>query len=145
MGEEEDLLITATRLKRDASMMQLVNESQKSIQQLALLSEMEKRAVAFLMLAGQVLAVYSRSTMPDKKVLASVEQLLNSISPSMASRARSLNIQAMSEKENATTDVLAEASVLTHDTGILIESPSRSEGNVQAATRGANVRVSVDE
>lgn len=131
MDDETDLMIAASRLKRDSSMLLLVNESHKSIQQLALLSELEKRAVASLVLAGQLVAVYSRSVQPDREVLAGFEQMLSSLSPVMASHAHNLSFHAMAGKKNATTDSLSESSELTHDIGILIESLGKVDGKAK--------------
>ncbi len=125
MDEGAELLFAASRLKRDASMLLLVNEGQKSIQQLALLSESEKRAVAFLVLAGQLMAVYRRSNQPDREVLDSFGRLLAMLSPAMALRASSLGMHAITGKENSKIDALAEVSELTHDIGVLIDSVSR--------------------
>lgn len=125
MDEGAELLFAASRLKRDASMLLLVNEGQKSIQQLALLSESEKRAVAFLVLAGQLMAVYRRSNQPDREVLDSFGRLLAMLSPAMALRASSLDMHAITGKENSKIDALAEVSELTHDIGVLIDSVSR--------------------
>lgn len=121
-SEGEDLLITASRLKRDASMILLVNEGYKSIQQLALLTELEKRAVAFLVLAGQMIAAYSRTSRPDREVLANFEQLLAMVSPVMASRSRNLRMNAMSWKSDTSKEVFEEANELAHDIGVLIDS-----------------------
>lgn len=122
MDDKVDILLAASRLKRDASMMLLVNVGQKSIQQLALLTDLEKRAVASIVLVGQLVTVYSRSNEPDRNVMAGFEQMLNSISPAVALHARSLSIHAMPANGNKTQEVLAEVSELTHDIGVLIHS-----------------------
>ena len=122
MEDKADILISASRIKRDASMMALVNECQKSIQQLALLTEMEKRSVAFLVLAGQMVTAYSRVSRPDREVLANFERLLAMISPVMASRSRNLGMSAMSAKSDTSKEVFEEASELANDIGILIDS-----------------------
>lgn len=95
MDDREDILVSASRLKRDALMMLLVAECQKQAQQLALLSSLEKRAVVSLVAVGQLIVSYGSSIHPDRNVVEGFNGVLESISPEMMRISRSLLMQEM--------------------------------------------------
>lgn len=110
MDDKEDILVSASRLKRDASMMLLVAECQKQAQQLALLSNLEKRVVVSLVSVGQLIVSYARSIHPDRSVVEGFNGVLESISPEMIRGSRSLLMQEIKEMDGEAGGVLMEIS-----------------------------------
>lgn len=122
MDVRAEQMIDAAYMQRDASMMMLVAECHKANQQLALLSETEKRAVVSLVVVGQMVAFYAKTKQSDRSVVESFEHVLNMVSPVATRQTFNLVMHVVNEKESNDHDSLTDATTMTRDIRSLIKS-----------------------
>lgn len=94
MNARNPTMEEAALMQRDAAMMLLIAQAQALIQQLALLANSEKAAVAGLIATGEAVAVYAQSERPDAEVVSRFDCLLAGFAPATARRIASIRSAA---------------------------------------------------
>jgi hypothetical protein len=106
MNAESPTMEEAALMQRDAAMMLLVAQSQGLIQQLALLANAEKAAVAGLVAVAQAVAIYAQSERPDAGIVAGFDNVIYSLAPAMARRIAAIRAAAP-EPAHAAAEIAA--------------------------------------
>jgi len=128
MNAENPVTDEAALMQRDAAMMLLIAQAQALIQQLALLANSEKAAVAGLIATGEALAVYAQSERPDAEVVFRFDCLLEGFAPAMSRRLAAIRSVAPEPVEP-----IGEIAGLTHALKVLLGAlaqPANGAGSV---------------